>query len=87
MYQFFDVDINEYLDIFKGVGAQIVIWAFYYQMVKVEEFWVEQEFVLLIVATLKREAGSQNVYISYRIPPKFYPIFKTCFTFLPLSYI
>ncbi len=24
--QFFDVDINEYLDILKGVGAQIVIW-------------------------------------------------------------
>ncbi len=26
--QFFDVDINIYLDILKGVGAQIVIWTF-----------------------------------------------------------
>ncbi len=25
--QLFDVDINKYLDILKGVGAQIVIWA------------------------------------------------------------
>ncbi len=25
--QFLDVDINEYLNILKGVGAQIVIWA------------------------------------------------------------
>ncbi len=31
--QFFDVDINEYLDILKGVGAQIVIWTFYDQVV------------------------------------------------------
>jgi hypothetical protein len=30
--QFFDVDIHEYLDILKGVGAQIVIWTFYDQV-------------------------------------------------------
>ncbi len=51
--QFFDVDINEYLDILKGVGAQIVIWTFYDQVVKVEKGWVEQEFVLLIINIAK----------------------------------
>jgi hypothetical protein len=40
--QFFDVDINEYLDILKGVGAQIVIWTFYDQVVKVKKGWVEK---------------------------------------------
>ena len=60
--QVFDVDINEYLDILKGVGAQIVIWTFYDQVVKVEKGWVEQEFVfvLLIIATLPSEAGLPN---------------------------
>ncbi len=59
--QFFDVDINEYLDILKGLGAQLVIWTFYDQVVvKVEKGWVEQEFVLLIIATLPSEAGLPN---------------------------
>jgi len=58
--QFFDVDINEYLDILKWVGAQIVIWTFYGQVVKVEKGWVEQEFVLLIIAALPSEAGLSN---------------------------
>jgi hypothetical protein len=53
----FDVDINEYLDILKGLGAQIVIWTFYDQVVKVEKGWVEQEFVLLIIVTLPSVAG------------------------------
>ncbi len=30
------------------MGAQIVIWTFYDQVVEVEKGWVEQEFVLLI---------------------------------------
>jgi hypothetical protein len=51
----FDVNINEYLDMLKGVGAQIVIWTFYDQVVKVETGWVEQEFVLLIIAALPNE--------------------------------
>jgi hypothetical protein len=34
-----------------------VIWTFYDQVVKVEKGWVEQEFVLLIIAALPREAG------------------------------
>jgi hypothetical protein len=34
--QFFNVDINEYLDLLKGLGAQAVIWTFYNQVVKVE---------------------------------------------------
>jgi len=38
--------MNEYLDILKGVGAQIVIWTFYVQVVKLEKGWLEQEFVL-----------------------------------------
>ncbi len=58
--QLFDVDINEYLDIFKGVGAQIVIWTFYDQVVKVEKGWVKQEFVLLIIAALPSETGLPN---------------------------
>jgi len=36
-----------------------VIWTFYDQVVKVEKGWVEQEFVLLIIATLPSEAGLQ----------------------------
>jgi hypothetical protein len=39
-----------------GVGAQIVIWTFYDQVDKVEKGWVEQEFVLLIIAELPRKA-------------------------------
>ncbi len=34
--------------ILKGVGAQIVIWTFYDQVVKVGERWVEQEILRLI---------------------------------------
>jgi hypothetical protein len=58
---------NEYLDpglldlkILKGVGAQIAIWTFYDQVVKVEKGWMEQEFVLLIIAALPSEAGLPN---------------------------
>jgi len=58
--QFFDVDINEYLDILIQVGAQIVIWTFYDQVVKVEMGWVEQEFVLLIIAALPSAVGLPN---------------------------
>jgi hypothetical protein len=43
----------------KGVGAHIVTWTFYDQEVKVEKRWVEQEFVLLIIATLPSESGCQ----------------------------
>ncbi len=32
--------------ILKGVGAQIVIWTFYDQVVKVGKGWVEQDFAL-----------------------------------------
>jgi hypothetical protein len=46
--------------ILKGVGAQIVIWTFYDQVVKVEKGWVEQEFVLLIIAALPSEVGLPN---------------------------
>ncbi len=35
-------------------------------MVKVRKGWVEQEFVLLIVAALPSEAGLPNETISYR---------------------
>jgi hypothetical protein len=42
------------------VGAQIVIWTFYDQVVKVEKEWMEQEFVLLFIATLPSEAGLPN---------------------------
>ncbi len=44
----------------KGVGAQIVIWTFKEQVVKEEKGWVEQEFVLLIIAALPSEAGLPN---------------------------
>jgi hypothetical protein len=40
--QVINVDINEYLDILKGVGAQRVIWTFYDQVVKVEHCQVKQ---------------------------------------------
>jgi hypothetical protein len=42
---------------FNGVGAQIVIWTFYDQVVKVEKGWVEQ---LLIIAALPSETGLPN---------------------------
>jgi hypothetical protein len=58
--QFFDVDINEYLDILKAVGAQIVIWTFYEQVVKVKKGWMKKEFVLLIIAALPNETGLPN---------------------------
>jgi hypothetical protein len=51
--------------ILKGLGAQIVIWTFYDQVVKGGEVWVEQEFVILIIAALPNEAGLPNEYISY----------------------
>ncbi len=38
--------------ILKGVGSQLVIWTFYAQVVKLEKGWVEQEFVLLIIAII-----------------------------------
>ncbi len=53
--------------ILKGLGAQIVIWTFYDQVVKGGEVWVEQEFVILIIAALPNEAGLPNEYISYWI--------------------
>jgi hypothetical protein len=43
--------------ILKGVGAQIAIWTFYDQVFEGGEGWVEQEFVLLIIAALPNEAG------------------------------
>jgi hypothetical protein len=42
------------------VGAQIVIWTFYDQAVRLEKGWVEQEFMLLIIAALPSEAGLPN---------------------------
>jgi hypothetical protein len=39
----------------------MVIWTFYDQEVKVEKGWVEQELVLLIIATSPSEAGLPNV--------------------------
>jgi len=36
-------------------------------MVKWSKGWVEQEFVLLIIAASPSEAGLPNEYISYRI--------------------
>jgi hypothetical protein len=42
------------------VGAQIVLWTFYDQVVKVEKGRVEQEFVLLIIAELPNETGLPN---------------------------
>jgi hypothetical protein len=56
----FGVDINESLDILKGVGAQILIWTFYDQVVKGEKGWVEQEFVLLSIVALSSEAWLPN---------------------------
>jgi len=56
--------------ILKGVGAQIVIWNFYDQVVKVREGWVKQEFVHLIIAALPYEAGLPNESISYWITVK-----------------
>jgi hypothetical protein len=38
----------------------MVIWTFYDQVVKVEKGWVEQWFVLLIIATLPSETGLPN---------------------------
>jgi hypothetical protein len=46
--------------ILKEVGAQIVIWTFYDQVVKVGEGCVELEFVLLIIAALPNKAGLPN---------------------------
>jgi hypothetical protein len=34
------------------MGAKIVIWTFYDQVVKVEKVWVEQEFELSTIAAL-----------------------------------
>jgi hypothetical protein len=42
------------------MGAQIVIWTFYDQEIKVEKGWLEQECVLLIIAALPSEAVSKN---------------------------
>ncbi len=42
------------------MGAQILNWTFYEQVVKVGEGWVEQEFVLLIIARLPNEVGLVN---------------------------
>ncbi len=44
-----------------------MIWTFYEQVVKVKKGWVEQEFVLLIIAALPSEAGLPNEKISCRI--------------------
>jgi hypothetical protein len=46
--------------ILKGLGTQILIWTFYYQVVKVGEGWMEQEFVLLIITALSNKAGLPN---------------------------
>ncbi len=42
--------------ILKEVGAQIVIWTFFVQVIKVGEGWVEKGLVLLIIAALPNEA-------------------------------
>jgi hypothetical protein len=42
------------------VGAQIVVWTFHDHVVKVEKGWVEEEFVLLIIAALPSEVGLPN---------------------------
>ncbi len=39
-----------------------MIWTFYDQVVKVEKEWMEQEFLLLIIAALPSEAGLPNEY-------------------------
>ncbi len=44
-----------------------MIWTFYDQVVKAEKGWVEQAFVLLIIAALPSNAGLTNEYISYWI--------------------
>jgi hypothetical protein len=46
--------------ILKGVGAKIVILTFYDQVVKVGSGWVEQEFVLLIIARLSNGTRLPN---------------------------
>ncbi len=46
--------------ILKGVGAQIVIYTFYDQVVIAGKGWVEQEFVLLTIAALPSEARLPN---------------------------
>ena len=38
----------------------MVIWTFYGQVVKVEKGWMEQDYVLLIIAALQSEAGLPN---------------------------
>ncbi len=48
------------MNILKGVRAEIVIWTFYNQVVKVEKGSLEQEFGLLIIAALPSEAGLPN---------------------------
>ncbi len=47
--------------ILKGVEAQIVIWTFYDQVVKVEKGWAEKEFLFLIIAALPNGAQLPNV--------------------------
>ncbi len=46
--------------ILKRVGAQIVIWPFCDQVVKVGEGWMQQELVLIIIAALPNKAGLPN---------------------------
>jgi hypothetical protein len=46
--------------ILKRVGAQIGIWPFCDQVVKVGEGWMEQELVLIIIAALPNKAGLPN---------------------------
>jgi hypothetical protein len=46
--------------ILKGVGAKIVILTFYDQVVKVGSGWVEQEFVLIIIARLSNGTRLPN---------------------------
>ncbi len=51
------------------MGAQIVIWTFYDQVVKVEKGWVEQEFVLLIILALPNEQISYRGRIFSHVRP------------------
>jgi hypothetical protein len=44
----------------NGLGAQIVIWPFYDQVVQMEKVWVEQELMLFIIAALPSEAVLPN---------------------------
>jgi len=53
--------------ILKGVGAKIVILTFYDQVVKVGSGWVEQEFVLIIIARLSNGTRLPNELLSYWI--------------------